>query len=434
MNDNSEKIIQLSLGSDKFSGVSSKIEGYKIRKGYNLWKGRIYSFSGEQYFIKYIAADYSPEDYSSEENVNIAYQRFEKESRFCVRSPFLVNVYRKESGVVKEITTGKEKKVLCIIEEDVGDVTLKDYYDKKGVYRDKITNKQMFSHMFQLIYGMMSYINLKSPDFLLHRDIKPENIMVCNNKLVKLIDFDWSHIDRRMGTGGTLNPVSGTPLYSHPLQWEENYCLFKGMDIYSLGMVFLYMLLGRDYLEIESLTQNYYKNDFLVYTLRAGYLSDGVLENYRELLPIIAGMIAKKETQYQDITDTLTHLKNYIYSKDKKLYKQIIDEIEENYHVLLSRHKEKEIPLKLSIKKDNVTTIEKFKLKNGEMWSKKFENSEERIIVKVYRAGDSISFLCKFYHSTGTIQIIGPVVLENNMELINNTKYKIKLIKGDKAL
>src|SRR4029079_3297415 len=95
-----------------------------------------------------------------------------------------------------------------------------------------------------------------------HRDLKPENIMVGNpaengEPVVKLLDLGIAKMREIAGghNGGNTaltraGQVLGTPYYMSPEQWgeiprDENTEIDGRADIYSLGLVFYEMILGR---------------------------------------------------------------------------------------------------------------------------------------------------------------------------------------------
>ncbi|ODS33631.1 MAG: serine/threonine protein kinase [Candidatus Scalindua rubra] len=78
---------------------------------------------------------------------------------------------------------------------------------------------------------------------IVHRDIKPDNIMLTKSKVVKITDFGLAHIaNSSMFTkaGQTI----GTPYYMSPEQIRGQKVDGRS-DIYSLGITFYEMLIGR---------------------------------------------------------------------------------------------------------------------------------------------------------------------------------------------
>ncbi len=86
---------------------------------------------------------------------------------------------------------------------------------------------------------------------ILHRDIKPENIVLCNNGLVKILDFGLArHGGPRpeaasIGASGTISgSLSGTLLYMPPeiLRGEP---ATVASDVFSLGVLFYELFAGK---------------------------------------------------------------------------------------------------------------------------------------------------------------------------------------------
>lgn len=142
-------------------------------------------------------------------------------------------------------------KILCLAEEYADGWELGEYYreDKEPVSED-----EMFCHMHQLLDGMCGYYGRYRKDPLLHRDIKPSNLVIRkkDHKLV-YIDFDLSHSSGSTRTQTGKRLLGGTPGYADPRQYEM--VVRKSdvrMDIYALGMVFLYMMTGSHYVQTNT--------------------------------------------------------------------------------------------------------------------------------------------------------------------------------------
>lgn len=119
------------------------------------------------------------------------------------------------------------------------------------------TENELFAYAEQLI-SAYNYLQSKN---ICHRDIKPQNIFVTNNgTMLKVGDFGTS----RNIVGGDFT-IIGTPLYVSPLvrmaiaesvrtnRYTVEHDPFKS-DIFSLGLVFLYMASLQDIRDLANLS------------------------------------------------------------------------------------------------------------------------------------------------------------------------------------
>ena len=88
-----------------------------------------------------------------------------------------------------------------------------------------------------------AYLHSQEPA-VMHRDIKPENLVIIHNEEerdfgVKLIDFGWSSTEKSVGR----RTFCGTRDYMAP-EIVEGVGHFKGVDVWSIGVVFYEMLVG----------------------------------------------------------------------------------------------------------------------------------------------------------------------------------------------
>ncbi|HEX2268785.1 MAG TPA: protein kinase [Pyrinomonadaceae bacterium] len=114
---------------------------------------------------------------------------------------------------------------------------------------------------FEILTPIMSVLDTAHSMGVVHRDLKPENIMIGKAEsgppVVKLLDLGIAKLREIAGTenGGNTaltmaGQVLGTPYYMSPEQWGEiprdgNVEIDGRADIYSLGLVFYEMIVGR---------------------------------------------------------------------------------------------------------------------------------------------------------------------------------------------
>jgi serine/threonine-protein kinase len=114
---------------------------------------------------------------------------------------------------------------------------------------------------FEILTPIMSVLDTAHSMGVVHRDLKPENIMVGRpaeggEPVVKLLDLGIAKMREIAGDNGgntaltMAGQVLGTPYYMSPEQWGEiprdgSSEIDGRADIYSLGLVFYEMILGR---------------------------------------------------------------------------------------------------------------------------------------------------------------------------------------------
>lgn len=124
--------------------------------------------------------------------------------------------------------------------------------------RGKFTAKEAY----EILTPIMSVLDTAHLMGVVHRDLKPENIMIGKQAengepVVKLLDLGIAKMREIAGgdNGGNTaltmaGQVLGTPYYMSPEQWgeiprDQNTEIDGRADIYSLGLVFYEMILGR---------------------------------------------------------------------------------------------------------------------------------------------------------------------------------------------
>ena len=117
------------------------------------------------------------------------------------------------------------------------------------------------SESLEILTPIMSVLDTAHSMGVVHRDLKPENIMIGKANdggalVVKLLDLGIAKMREIAGEndGNTAltmaGQVLGTPYYMSPEQWgeiprDQNTEIDGRADIYSLGLVFYEMILGR---------------------------------------------------------------------------------------------------------------------------------------------------------------------------------------------
>lgn len=126
--------------------------------------------------------------------------------------------------------------LLIVIEEFINGKTLQRILDDNGPLNEDIAIGYIIN-----LCSILDILHNQNPP-VIHRDIKPSNIMIDNNGVLKLIDFDVSRVykeERNMDTH-----ILGTKGYASPEQFgfEQTDCR---SDIYSIGVLINVLTTGK---------------------------------------------------------------------------------------------------------------------------------------------------------------------------------------------
>src|SRR5699024_1857477 len=124
---------------------------------------------------------------------------------------------------------------LIVIEEYINGSSLKDILSEIGT----ISEFNVIKYTLQLT-DILDKLHSITPA-IIHRDIKLSNIMLSNDGIIKLIDFDIARIHKEDQTTDTH--ILGTHGYASPEQFGFNQTDIR-TDIYSLGVTMNKMLVG----------------------------------------------------------------------------------------------------------------------------------------------------------------------------------------------
>lgn len=374
----------------RFFSEEDQIPAIQASKGFPLRCG-IVEKNGKQHFIKFVVIKECTEN-----ALKAAREAFEREIRFQMRYPYIVYVenleiytlYAADTEVehveledvrgeafevedtkiedsvsnfayflrtiqkleTKEGTNAAGISILCLMEEYVQGESLEDVYAADA---PAVAESLMFRHMYQLLNGMCAYYDRYRTDPLLHRDIKPANIMIrADQKTCTYIDFDIAHPSGSKKTQNIGTFGKGTPGYAHPRQTAAG----EGksdirMDFYGLGMTFLYMLTGTDYMrmatglsETEMENWDYLRNPsyfpYLYQVKKEQLFKNGIPvfreERYDGLLALINQMIADDTSPNSQLVrsprELLRQFQQYLRSLYGKSYRDLFQD-----DVLLSK-------------------------------------------------------------------------------------------------
>lgn len=148
---------------------------------------------------------------------------FEKlKSLECLHLPKIYEIFDCESTLV-------------VIEEFINGQTLEEMMKEQGLFTEDVAITYIMT-----LCGVLAQLHKHDPA-IIHRDLKPSNVMISNDGVLKLIDFDVSRIykdDRHLDTH-----VLGTKGYASPEQFGFEQTDARS-DIYSLGVMLNVLVTG----------------------------------------------------------------------------------------------------------------------------------------------------------------------------------------------
>ena len=161
-------------------------------------------------------------------------RRFKNESKAIavLSHPNIVKVYDVSFG----------DKLQYIVMEYVDGITLKEYIQKQGI----ITWNDAVFFISQILKALQ-HAHDKG---IVHRDVKPQNIILLPSGNIKVTDFGIARFSRTETKTLTENAI-GSVHYISPEQAKGEFTDERA-DIYSLGVVFYEMLVGRVPFEADS--------------------------------------------------------------------------------------------------------------------------------------------------------------------------------------
>ncbi len=125
---------------------------------------------------------------------------------------------------------------------DDGFAVLEEYIDGINVSEVMESAKYTYRGAKKVISDVCDALSILHDNGYVHRDIKPENIMISNNGIVKLIDFDVSRKLKPEVKKDTV--VLGTLGYASPEQIGISQT-GPATDIYAIGVLLNVMLTGK---------------------------------------------------------------------------------------------------------------------------------------------------------------------------------------------
>jgi serine/threonine protein kinase len=141
-------------------------------------------------------------------------------------------------NIVGALDVGQEGKYYYFTMEFVDGETVSQYM-KQGGPMDE-------SQAIDIVMQCGSGLSHAASKHIIHRDIKPDNIMIATDGTVKVTDLGLAKATNDEGALITqAGKMLGTPQYASPEQIKGDLSIDPRTDIYSLGMTFYHMLVGK---------------------------------------------------------------------------------------------------------------------------------------------------------------------------------------------
>lgn len=141
-------------------------------------------------------------------------------------------------NIVKLFGQGEWEKGLYIAMEFIHGVSLKQF-----ILQHSLSMKRAIEIVLQVAYALH---HLHSHG-VIHRDLKPENILIDEEGEIRVIDFGIAQLHDESEKDKTTNESRflGTPHYMSPEQKQNPSQVTFASDIYSLGVIFYELILGK---------------------------------------------------------------------------------------------------------------------------------------------------------------------------------------------
>jgi hypothetical protein len=134
--------------------------------------------------------------------------------------------------------------IYAVVETQNGYTVIEEYIHGETLAKQigRLPENLATDYFIQLCDALIFLHNRETP--IIHRDIKPENIILSNDGVIKLIDFDASKEYKHWKTEDTT--LMGTKAYAAPEQ--HGYAMTDTKtDIFSLGLTLYHLLTGEHY-------------------------------------------------------------------------------------------------------------------------------------------------------------------------------------------
>ena len=214
--------------------------------------------------------------------------------------------HREVYEALKEVNSPNLPKIYeCILNENEF-VVIEEFINGDGLAnlteRGKITTEYAIKIMMDICNVLFTLHSMRPP--VIHRDIKPENIMISDDGIVKLMDFDIARVYDREKKRDT--EYMGTVGYASPEHFGFGQTDARS-DIYSCGILLNYLLTGQ--FPEEKLAEGQY--GFIVNKCT----QINPIQRYQNIFQLRQALI---ETAYQNSATQGNTLENQLYQNNQR--------------------------------------------------------------------------------------------------------------------
>lgn len=272
----------------------------------------------------------------------------------------------KHKNVVSANDVVHDGKIYYIVLEFADGITLNKYIKEKG----HLSNEETIDIAIQIASGLES----AHKKGIIHRDVKPQNIVICKNRIAKIMDFGIA----RAITSNTKNiSVIGSVHYISPEQAKNEDLDFRS-DIYSLGCTMYEMITGKIPFEGDQVVS------IIMSHIREN-IKNPSEENkniYKSLEKIILKATKRDpDERYQNIEELISDLKKALKDKEGSFISNNVYEEDDLSKTLIISDNQMQMIKKLSSKYQNTKEVNENDFsENDKLFVKKLRSSNKRNI------------------------------------------------------
>ena len=166
---------------------------------------------------------------------------------FLARDENFLQRFRTEAKALAKLENQNIVRVHALRETNLGLFMVMEYVQAKTI-SEWLKEKGKFTVAETIAIGaqIINAIRHAHKVGVIHRDIKPNNVLLCEDGIVKVMDFGLAKVILDLDSQNTAtHAAAGTLYYMSPEQVKGLRNVDKRSDIYSIGMTLYEMLAGR---------------------------------------------------------------------------------------------------------------------------------------------------------------------------------------------